>query len=179
MICALAPFAVSANLKGDISILKLTLRYSYNLICSLDTRETFQLMVNVMEKASFDQTGWRKIWLYCNHVKLDDLHCVVCKLRQVHCFVVTVLYQNFLQKTPGFPSKPQLLLLTLIICYFAPSQSLTPQARPYYLSLPSLLSCAVLLESSDAPSHKPEGLSRSTQITSLWLPVHLFPILHN
>lgn len=70
------------------------------------------------------------------------------------------------------PSKPQIPILPLIICYFAPLPALMPQhhlifpifslCHPSYLS-PSSSSLPIPLPL------KPEGLSRSTQITSLRL----------
>lgn len=91
----------------------------------------------------------------------------MCKLNPVHfksIFLMLVL--------SSFPSKPQLPLGALIICYFAPLQTLMPQTRSifpiislchpsYLLPFSSSLLMPLLL--------KPEGLSRSTQITSLRL----------
>lgn len=92
------------------------------------------------------------------------------KLNLVHyesIFLISVL-----SSSPSFPSKPQLLFLTLIICYFAPLQTLMPQHHSIFsiisLCHPSYLSPS----SSSLPMPlllKPEGLSRSTQITSLRL----------
>lgn len=73
---------------------------------------------------------------------------------------------------PFFSSKPHLLLLLLIICFLAPL--LTHRSQHHSIS-PIISHChpSYLLPSSSSlpipPLLKPEGLSRSTQITSLWL----------
>lgn len=53
MFSLLSPLVIDLKVGGDVSILKMILRYSNNFICCLDTiRETFQLMMNsVAEKA--------------------------------------------------------------------------------------------------------------------------------
>lgn len=67
-----------------------------------------------------------------------------------------------------FLSRPQLLVLPLTICYFAPSLRLIPQQHLIFpvISLCDSSRCTPVKVLQIPLPLKPEGLSRSTQITS-------------
>lgn len=163
-----------------MSTIKLTLKHSYDLICHDFIREIFQL-------TNDEQCGRKGV--ICSdrlsvHIWMDHLRnggkCAQIKNahKSTHCLLCNATLtqfswcQHFVIVVYFFPSKPQIPVLPIIICYFAPLPNLMPQHHSVFpifcLCHPSYLSPSSQSLPNPLPL-KPEGLSRSTQITSLRL----------